>query len=76
MGEVKTRLLRTRVPWLLLLLVFDNLEDRDLLNDFVPRGAGVRGHVIVTARHVEMEDVDSQGTLILGCFDISESESL
>ena len=72
-GEVKTRLFRSRVPWL---LVFDNLEDHDLLNDFVPRGAGVRGHVIVTTRHVEMEDVDSQGTLILGCFDISESLEL
>mmetsp|Transcript_9789 Transcript_9789/g.19862 ORF Transcript_9789/g.19862 Transcript_9789/m.19862 type:complete len:1268 (+) Transcript_9789:132-3935(+) len=72
-GEVKTRLFRSRVPWL---LVFDNLEDHDLLNDFVPRGAGVRGHVVVTTRHIETEAVDSHGTLILGCFDISESLEL
>ena len=73
-GEVKTRLFRSRVPWL---LVFDNLEDHDLLNDFVPRGAGVRGHVVVTTRHIETEAVDySHGTLILGCFNITESLEL
>lgn len=72
-GEVKTRLFRSRVPWL---LVFDNLEDHRLLNDFVPRGAGFRGHVVVTTRHIETEAVDSHGTLILGCFDISESLEL
>jgi hypothetical protein len=33
-SEVKTRLFRSRVPWL---LVFDNLEDHNLLNAFVPR---------------------------------------
>jgi hypothetical protein len=33
-AEVKTRLFRSRVPWL---LVFDNLEDHKLLVDFVPR---------------------------------------
>ena len=33
-SEVKTRLFRSRVPWL---LVFDNLEDHNLLNEFVPR---------------------------------------
>lgn len=71
--EVKTRLFRSRVPWL---LVFDNLEDHDLLNDFVPRGAGIRGHVLVTTRHIETEAVDSHGTLILGCFNISESLEL
>jgi hypothetical protein len=37
--EVKTRLFRSQVPWL---LVFDNLEDYDLLEKFVPRGAGTR----------------------------------
>eukprot|EP00986_Skeletonema_menzelii_P016585 scaffold15100_cov130-Skeletonema_menzelii.AAC.2 len=72
-GEVKTRLFRSRVPWL---LVFDNLEDHNLLNDFVPRGAGIRGHVVVTTRHIDSEAVDSHGTLILGCFDISESLEL
>jgi hypothetical protein len=35
--EVKTRLFRSQVPWL---LVFDNLEDRRLLKSFAPRGAG------------------------------------
>lgn len=33
-SEVKTRLFRSRVPWL---LVFDNLEDHNLLHAFVPR---------------------------------------
>jgi hypothetical protein len=37
--EVKTRLFRSQVPWL---LVFDNLEDRRLLKNFAPRGAGTR----------------------------------
>jgi hypothetical protein len=37
--EVKTRLFRSLVPWL---LVFDNLEDRKLLKFFAPRGAGTR----------------------------------
>lgn len=37
--EVKTRLFRSQVPWL---LVFDNLEDRKLLKNFAPRGAGTR----------------------------------
>jgi hypothetical protein len=37
--EIKTRLFRSQVPWL---LVFDNLEDRSLLDAFVPRGAGTR----------------------------------
>jgi GTPase SAR1 family protein len=43
--EVKTRLFRSQVPWL---LVFDNLEDRSLLDAFVPRGAGTR---YVSSRH-------------------------
>eukprot|EP00536_Pseudo-nitzschia_multiseries_P009807 jgi/Psemu1/325781/estExt_fgenesh1_pg.C_2850001 len=51
--EVKTRLFRSQVPWL---LVFDNLEDRSLLDIFVPRGAGRTGHILVTTRLVfEME---------------------
>jgi hypothetical protein len=37
--EVKTRLFRSQVPWL---LIFDNLEDRSLLDIFVPRGSGTR----------------------------------
>ena len=36
-GEVRTRLFRSTVPWL---LVFDNMEDHSLLTRFVPRGAG------------------------------------
>ena len=73
-GEVKTRLFRSQVPWL---LVFDNLEDHDLLEKFVPRGAGMKGHVLVTTRHVEVElGAESNCSLILGCFNISESLEL
>lgn len=73
-GEVKTRLFRSQVPWL---LVFDNLEDRMLLERFVPRGAGMKGHVLVTTRLVEIElGSESTGTLILGCFNPSESLEL
>jgi hypothetical protein len=44
------------VPWL---LVFDNLEDSMLLENFVPRGAGMKGHILVTTRLVEIELVVS-----------------
>ena len=73
--EVKTRLFRSQVPWL---LVFDNLEDRSLLEIFVPRGAGRRGHILVTTRIFEMEwDLDqSCGSLLLGCFNPDESVEL
>ncbi len=73
--EVKTRLFRSQVPWL---LVFDNLEDRSLLEIFVPRGAGRRGHILVTTRLFEMEcDLDqSYGSLMLGCFNPDESVEL
>ena len=73
--EVKTRLFRSQVPWL---LVFDNLEDRSLLDAFVPRGAGRRGHILVTTRLFEMEwDLDqSCGSLLLGCFNPEESVEL
>ena len=73
--EVKTRLFRSQVPWL---LVFDNLEDRSLLEIFVPRGAGRRGHILVTTRLFEMEwDLDqSCGSLLLGCFNPDESVEL
>jgi tetratricopeptide (TPR) repeat protein len=73
--EVKTRLFRSQVPWL---LVFDNLEDRSLLEIFVPRGAGRRGHILVTTRLFEMEwDLNqSCGSLLLGCFNPDESVEL
>ncbi|KAL7542431.1 hypothetical protein ACHAXR_011824 [Thalassiosira sp. AJA248-18] len=70
-GEVISRLFRSNVPWL---LVFDNIENHDLLNRFVPRGAGTKGHVLVTTRHREAESgVD---TLSLGCFHTSEAIEL
>lgn len=67
--EVKTRLFRSNVPWL---IVFDN-ADRIAIDIFVPRGAGTKGHVLVTTRHVK---VDSSGTLILGCLRTSEAIEL
>ncbi|KAL3906737.1 MAG: hypothetical protein SGILL_009153, partial [Bacillariaceae sp.] len=66
--EVKTRLFRSQVPWL---LVFDNLEDRDLLEKFVPRGAGTRGHILVTTRQGNPSE-----DLVLGCFSPAESFEL
>lgn len=74
-GEVRTRLFRSQVPWL---LVFDNLEDRKLLSRFVPRGAGMRGHVLVTTRLVDTLELydEAQGPVILGCFSPEESLEL
>lgn len=72
--EVRTRLFRSNVPWL---LVFDNIEDHSLLERFVPRGAGSKGHVLVTTRHVDAESrVDSSGTLSLGCLHTMEAIEL
>jgi tetratricopeptide (TPR) repeat protein len=67
--EVRTRLFRSNVPWL---IVFDN-ADRIAIDVFVPRGAGTKGHVLVTTRHVK---ADSSGTLILGCLRTSEAIEL
>ncbi len=73
--EVKTRLFRSQVPWL---LVFDNLEDRKLLARFVPRGAGMKGHVLVSTRQVDTLELNDevQGPIILGCFSPEESLEL
>ncbi len=64
--EVRTRLFRSNVPWL---IVFDN-ADRIAVDGFVPRGAGTKGHVLVTTRRVR---ADSSGTLILGCLRTNEA---
>lgn len=71
-GEVKTRLFRCQVPWL---LVFDNLEDRKVLEKFVPRGvtSGSKGYVLVTSRVVELESGSGPSSLVLGCLSPSES---
>ena len=71
-GEVKTRLFRCKTPWL---LVFDNLEERKLLEKFVPRGAasGSKGHVLVTSRVVDMESDSGSSSLVLGCLSPTES---
>jgi hypothetical protein len=71
-AEVKARLFRSKVPWL---LVFDNLEDQSLLEKFVPNGG--TGHVLVTTRLVNTDNVDfGDQTMILGCFNASESVEL
>lgn len=73
-GEVKTRLFRSQIPWL---LVFDNLEEKQLLENFMPHGAGKKGHIIATTRYVDMEIGDGfNGSLILGCFSPKESIEL
>mgnify|MGYP005847741093 CR=1 FL=1 len=72
-GEVKTRLFRSNVPWL---LVFDNLEDRKLLRTFVPRGAasGSKGHVLITTRLFDVElGQGPTSSLVLGCLSSYES---
>lgn len=75
-AEVKARLFRSTVPWL---LVFDNLEDYSLLEKFVPNG-GPAGHVLITTRLIHTDSVDIVGTddqrLILGCFNPQESVKL
>jgi hypothetical protein len=54
---------------------FDNLEDQSLLEKFVPNG-GI-GHVLVTTRLVNTDNIDSgDQTMILGCFNPSESVEL
>ncbi|CAB9501885.1 NB-ARC domain [Seminavis robusta] len=74
-GEVKTRLFRCKVSWL---LVFDNLEDRTLLERFVPRGAtaGSKGHVLVTSRVGEWDSGSSPSSFVLGCLSPTESVQL
>ncbi|KAL7522556.1 hypothetical protein ACHAWX_007296 [Stephanocyclus meneghinianus] len=67
-SEVKSRLFRCSLPWL---LVMDNLEDHGLLDTFVPHGAVTRGHVLITTRHVD-EDSASKN-LELSCFNADES---
>jgi tetratricopeptide (TPR) repeat protein len=73
-AEVKARLFRSKIPWL---LVFDNLEDKDhsLLEKFVPNGG--KGHVLVTTRLLNTDNVDfGDQTMILGCFNPTESVEL
>ena len=72
-GEVKTRLFRSQVPWL---LIFDNIDNRQLLEKFIPRGAGLKGHILVTTRQVDMDVGAGENTVFLGCFDPSESIEL
>jgi tetratricopeptide (TPR) repeat protein len=46
--ELKARLFRSAVPWL---LVFDNVEGPSSVEPFLPRGcSAARGHVVVTTR--------------------------
>lgn len=72
--EVKTRMFRSNTPWL---IVFDNIEDHCLIPRFIPRGAGTKGHVIVTTRHMEVESgIGSNGTLSLRCFETSDAIEL
>jgi hypothetical protein len=46
--EVKAQLYRCQCPWL---MVFDNLEDEDMLMKYAPRG-GKHGHILITTRCV------------------------
>jgi len=74
-SQVKARLYRNQIPWL---LVFDNLEDKTLLDKFVPAG-GTCGHVLVTTRL--MRDSNSPNdthleTIRLGCLQPDESMEL
>ena len=79
--EVKARLFRSKVPWL---LIFDNLEDYSLLEKFVPNGGMPGCHVLFTTRCLQddtsFETMDQfnndQLTLLLKCFNPTESLDL
>jgi hypothetical protein len=70
-SEVKARLFRSNVPWL---MVFDNLDDRSLLEKFVPHD-GTCGHVLITTRSADIDGED-ESIVSLGCFNPSESVQL
>ncbi|KAH4311933.1 hypothetical protein HBI02_091210 [Parastagonospora nodorum] len=40
------------------LLIFDNIEDKDVLNDFWPRSA--RGSILLTTRHTAIADITTE----------------
>jgi tetratricopeptide (TPR) repeat protein len=76
--EIKSRLYRSRCPWL---LIFDNFEPWDnenpmqLLNNYIPNGsvdANNIGHVLITSR-VLLPGFDEKNSIRLGCFHAEES---
>ncbi|CAK0881438.1 unnamed protein product [Prorocentrum cordatum] len=67
--EVRSRLFRSGCRWL---LVFDNLEDRGVLDLYVPRGGFVAGHVLVTTR-VVVPGVPQDRRIAVDCFSPEES---
>ena len=75
--EVKSRLYRTRAPWL---LVFDNFEPdlTDLNNpseeiaSYIPKGGSGIGHVIITSR-IMLPGFDRKHSVRLQCFGVQDS---
>eukprot|EP00039_Didymoeca_costata_P010697 m.144730 g.144730 ORF g.144730 m.144730 type:complete len:1627 (-) comp14930_c0_seq1:2155-7035(-) len=67
-GEVRSRLIRARCAWL---IVFDNLEDAEVVKDYLPTNGQKLGHVLITGRQVFSEWMTR--TLELGCFDDEEA---
>ena len=65
--EVKAQLYRCQCPWL---MVFDNLEDPELLTKYAPRG-GKHGHILITTRRMVHAWQDQ--ALQLECFEPEES---
>ncbi|CAE8639266.1 unnamed protein product [Polarella glacialis] len=68
-AEMCSRLYRTGCPWL---LVFDNVEDRGVLQAYLPRGGFRAGHVLVTTRHA-LPGMPSDRRVSLDCFCPEES---
>ncbi len=75
--EVKSRLYRTKAPWL---LVFDNFEpDLSELNNpsdeiaaYLPKGGSGTGHVVITSR-IMLPGFDRKHSVRLQCFGVQDS---
>eukprot|EP01041_Mallomonas_annulata_P005305 gene5305-10615_t len=76
--EVRRRLARCQCRWL---LVFDNVEDPNIIQTYVPRGISTSssssnqctGHVLATSRIAHNSWINCNSTLVLDCFDRVES---
>jgi len=66
--------LRRGEPYSRWILVFDNADRPDVITDFLPRGAGQTGHVVVTSRNAQWANVAR--TVEIDLFTRAESTEL